>query len=74
MPDHIEVEDYINRLLEKGLRPVMYRCDPEKHRYCRNSIWCIARGGDCSHTVQEEFAMRDENGNPIIEDAEGRSK
>lgn len=66
MPDHTELDDFINQQLKSGYRPHVYQCDPKKHNYCDGSEWCQARGGPCHATVCENYAVLDEHHRPVI--------
>ena len=49
---------------------VLYWCDPEKNTACRKNM-CrhtlrLIEGGSCEATFHPEFALRDENGQPMI--------
>ena len=49
---------------------VLYWCDPEKNTVCQKTM-CrhtlrLIEGGICEATFHPEFALRDENGQPMI--------
>lgn len=49
---------------------VLYWCDPEKNTGCRKTI-CrhvlrLSEGGVCEATFHPEFALTDENGEPMV--------
>ena len=47
-------------------KPVLYRCDPSKHKECKKTN-CFERGGECDATTHKEYAVQ-ENGVPVILD------
>ena len=42
---------------------VLYRCDPEKNKECRKRM-CQKK---CTRTKKPEYAVKDQDGEPIIE-------
>ena len=36
-------------------KPILYRCDPLKHKECKKTN-CFKRGGECNATTHKEYA------------------
>ena len=48
------------------MKKVLYECDPRKNTECRKTS-CFKYNGPCRRTAHPEYAVRDENGEPVIE-------
>lgn len=48
---------------------ILYKCDPEKNTGCKKTH-CkfnpVVIGGECDSTSEEQYAVIDDKGNPII--------
>ena len=48
---------------------ILYKCDPDKNTACRKTHCkydpCVVNG-ECDSTSQEQYAVLDDNGKPII--------
>ena len=47
------------------MKKVMSECDPRKNTECRKTS-CFKYNGPCRRTAHPEYAVRDENGEPVI--------
>lgn len=47
-------------------KDTLYLCDPQKNTECQKGICHVLNGYGCFLTTRKEFAVTDENGNPII--------
>ena len=50
-------------------RKILYKCDPEKNTGCKKTHCkydpCVVNG-ECDSTSEEQYAVCDDKGNPII--------
>ena len=47
------------------MKKPLYICDPRKNTECKKR-YCYKYNGQCRKTSHAEFAVRDENGDPVI--------
>ena len=47
---------------------VLYKCDPEKNTKCKKKLCLLYTKGrySCKSTKHPEYAVKDENGEPIV--------
>lgn len=51
------------------MEKILYKCDPEKNTACRKTHCKFnpaVIGGECDSTSEEQYAVIDDKGNPII--------